>query len=186
MLNLLFLMSVDLLISKSPPAHGFVGSGWLHPLTGIDHMLAMIAVGVWSAQLGKRAVLYVPGAFVAAMLLGGALGFEHLALPGIELGIALSVVLLGSAIALGHRTSLLLATLGVGLFGMCHGYAHGYEIPSMESTWVYALGFLITTACLHLVGAVGGILILERPRGGQWLRCAGTLTATIGCYLLMR
>ncbi len=76
-------------------------------------------------------------------------------------------MLLGSAIALGHRTSLLLAALGVGLFGMCHGYAHGYEIPGMESTWVYALGFLITTACLHLIGAVGGILILERPQGAD-------------------
>src|SRR5216117_1372918 len=104
MKNLLFLMSVDLLTSKSPLAHGFGGSGWLHPLTGIDHMLAMIAVGAWSAQLGKRAVLYVPAAFVAAMLFGGMLGFERFALAGIELGIALSVVLLGSAIALGHRT----------------------------------------------------------------------------------
>jgi len=185
MKNLLVLMAVDLLTSKSPPTHGFVGSGWLHPLTGIDHMLAMLAVGAWSAQLGKRAVFSVPAAFVAAMLLGGMLGFEHLALPGIELGIALSVVLLGSAIALGHRTSLLLAALGVGLFGICHGYAHGYEIPSLESTWVYALGFLITTACLHLIGAIGGILVLERPRGGRWLRFAGALTATIGCYLLI-
>jgi urease accessory protein len=186
MKNLLFLMAVDLLTSKSPPAHGFVGSGWLHPLTGVDHMLAMIAVGAWSAQLGKHAVLYVPGAFVAAMLLGGVLGFEHFALPGIELGIALSVVLLGSAIALGHRTSLLLATLGVGLFGMCHGYAHGYEIPGLESKWLYASGFLITTASLHLIGAVGGMLILEHARGSRWLRFAGAMTATIGCYLLMR
>ncbi|SRR6266498_481247 len=156
---LLLLMVVDLFTSKSPPAHGFVGSGWLHPLTGMDHMLAMLAVGAWSAQLGKRAVFSVPAAFVAAMLLGG---------------------------TLGRRTPLLVAALGVGLFGMCHGYAHGYEIPGMESTWVYALGFLITTACLHLIGAVGGILILERPRGGRWLRFAGAMTATIGCYLLMR
>ncbi len=156
---LLLLMVVDLFTSKSPPAHGFVGSGWLHPLTGMDHMLAMLAVGAWSAQLGKRAVFSVPTAFVAAMLLGG---------------------------TLGRRTPLLVAALGVGLFGMCHGYAHGYEIPGMESTWVYALGFLITTACLHLIGAVGGILILERPRGGRWLRFAGAMTATIGCYLLMR
>jgi len=93
---------------------------------------------------------------------------------------------IGAGYALERRMPLLLAALGVGLFGMCHGYAHGYEIPSIESTWVYALGFLITTACLHLIGAVGGILILERPHGGQWLRCAGTLTTTIGCYLLMR
>ena len=186
MKSLLLLMAVDLLTSKSPLAHGFVGSGWLHPLTGIDHMLAMIAVGAWSAQLGKRAVFSVPAAFVAAMLFGGMLGFEHFVLPGSELGIALSVVMLGSAIALERRTPLFLAAIGVGLFGIYHGYAHGYEIPSMESTWVYALGFLITTACLHLIGAIGGILVLERPRGGRWLRFAGAMTATIGCYLLMR
>jgi urease accessory protein len=186
MQSLLFLMSVVLLASKSPPAHGFVGSGWLHPLTGIDHMLAMIAVGAWSAQLGKRAVLYVPAAFVGAMLFGGVLGFERFALAGIELGIAVSVVLLGSAIALERRTPVFLAALGVGLFGMCHGYAHGYEIPSMESTWMYASGFLITTASLHLIGAVGGILILEHARGSRWLRCAGAMIATIGLYLLMR
>ncbi len=167
MKSLVFVMLADLFSGTSPLTHGFVGSGWLHPLTGIDHMLAMIAVGAWSAQLGKRAVLYVPAAFVAAMLFGGMLGFERFALAGIEFGIALSVMLLGSAIALGHRTSLLLAALGVGLFGMCHGYAHGYEIPGMESTWVYALGFLITTACLHLIGAVGGILIWDRPQGAD-------------------
>ena len=179
-------MVVDLFTSKAPPAHGFVGSGWLHPLTGIDHMLAMIAVGAWSTQLGKRAVFSVPAAFVAAMLFGGVLDFERFVVPGIELGIALSVVMLGFAIALEHRMPVLLAALGVGLFGMCHGYAHGYEIPGMESTWVYACGFLITTASLHLIGAVGGILILEHTRGSRWLRFAGALTATIGCYLLIR
>jgi urease accessory protein len=186
MKSLLLLIAVDLLASKSPPAHGFVGSGWLHPLTGIDHMLAMIAVGAWSAQLGKRAVFYVPAAFVAAMLFGGVLGFERFALAGNELGIALSVVMLGSAIALERRIPLFLAAIGVGLFGISHGYAHGYEIPGMESTWAYALGFLITTACLHLIGAVGGILILEHARGSRWLRFAGAMTATIGLYLLMR
>src|SRR5262245_21617508 len=121
----------------------------------------MIAVGAWSAQLGKYAVFSVPAAFVAAMLLGGMLGFEQFVVPGIELGIAVSVVMLGSAIALERRTPLFLAIVGVGLFGLCHGYAHGYEIPGMESKWMYASGFMITTASLHLIGAVGGILILE-------------------------
>ncbi len=183
MKRLLSLVSVGLLISKPCYAHGFAGSGWLHPLTGIDHMLAMIAVGAWSAQLGHRAVFYVPAAFVAAMLLGGILGFEHFVLSGIELGIALSVLMLGSAIALERRIPLLLAAIGVGLFGICHGYAHGYEIPSMESKWVYASGLLITTASLHLLGAAGGMLILERPHGSRWLRFAGAMTAMIGFYL---
>src|SRR5215210_7377815 len=170
MMNLLFVMSLHFLASTSPPAHGFGGSGWLHPLTGSDHMLAMLAVGAWSAQLGKHALFDVPAAFVAAMVFGGTLGFEHVVLPGLELGIALSVVLLGSAIALERRTPLLLAAIGVGLFGMCHGYAHGYDIPSLESTWVYASGFIVTTASLHLIGAVGGMLILERAHGNRWLR----------------
>ncbi len=185
MKSLLLLMSIGLGTSKSPLAHGFVGSGWLHPLTGIDHMLAMIAVGAWSAQLGKHAVFYVPAAFVAAMLFGGMVGFEHFVLPGIEIGIALSVVMLGSAIALERRTPLFLAAIGVGLFGICHGYAHGYEIPSLESKWVYASGFLITTASLHLIGMAGGTLILEHPHGNRCLRFAGAMMATIGFYLLI-
>jgi len=146
----------------------------------------MRLVGAWSAQLGKYAIFSVPAAFVAAMLFGGTLGFEHFVVPGIELGIALSVVMLGSAIALERRMPLFLAAIGVGLFGICHGYAHGYEIPSLASKWVYASGFLITTACLHLIGAVGGMLILEHARGNRWLRFAGAMTATIGFYLLMR
>jgi urease accessory protein len=105
--------------------------------------------------------------------------------PGIELGIALSVVMLGCALALAHRMPLLLAAIGVGLFGMCHGYAHGYELPSMASKWVYASGFLITTASLHLIGAAGGMLIVERPLGSRTLRCAGAITASIGLYLLV-
>src|SRR5918998_194638 len=182
MMPLLFVMSLYSLPSASPPAHGFGGSGWLHPLTGMDHMLAMIAVGAWSAQLGKHALFSVPVAFVAAMVVGGIVGFEHVVLPGLEVGIALSVVLLGSAIALERRTPLFVAAIGVGLFCMCHGYAHGYEIPGLESKGVYAAGFLITTASLHVIGAVGGILILDRAHGNRWLRCAGAMTATIGSY----
>ena len=152
----------------------------------MKNLLFLMAVGAWSAQLGKRAVLYVPAAFVAAMLFGGVLGFERFIVPGIEVGIGLSVVMLGSAIALERRMPLFLATIGVGLFGMCHGYAHGYEIPGLENTWVYASGFLITTTSLHLIGAVGGILLLEHGCGSRWLRFAGAMIATIGFYLLMR
>ena len=89
-------------------------------------------------------------------------------------------------LAIERRTPLFLAAIGVGLFGICHGYAHGYEMPGLDSKWAYALGFLITTACLHLIGAVGGILILEHAHSSRWLRFAGAMTATIGLYLLMR
>jgi len=169
------------LIVVSPcSAHGFSGSGWLHPLTGIDHMFAMLAVGAWSAQLGGRALYFVPAAFVCAMAVGGTLGFERLVIPGTEAGIALSILLLGIAICWERRLALPLAAVAVALFGVSHGYAHGYEMPLTESKWSYAIGFLATTAGLHVAGAVGGLLLLDRPKGSYFLRCAGGVTALAG------
>jgi urease accessory protein len=161
-------------------AHGFTGSGWLHPLTGIDHMFAMLAVGAWSAQLGGRALYLVPAAFVCAMAVGGTLGFERLAVPGTEAGIALSILLLGIAICWERKLALPLAAIAVALFGVSHGYAHGYEMPLTQNRWSYAIGFLVTTAGLHVAGVAGGLLLLERPKGGYLLRCAGGATALAG------
>lgn len=172
-----------LLASDACHAHGFAGSGWLHPLTGVDHMLAMVAVGGWSAQLGGRALYVVPAAFVGAMSVGAALVFTRIPLPGIELAIALSVLLLGSAIALGGRFPLALAAAGTGLFGVCHGYAHGAEVPGTQGQWTYAAGFLITTAGLHVAGLTGGLLLLDHPDGRRWLRVSGAATAMTGIYL---
>jgi urease accessory protein len=160
--------------------HGFSGSGWLHPLTGVDHMVAMIAVGAWSAQLGGKALYLVPTAFVIAMAVGGTLGFERLVIPGTEVGIAVSVVLLGVAICWERKVALLLAITAVALFGISHGYAHGYEMPVTQNKWSYATGFVITTAGLHVSGAVGALLLLERPKGRQLLRYAGAATALAG------
>ena len=166
-------------------AHVLSGeSGWLHPLSGIDHMIAMIAVGAWSAQLGGRAIFSVPLAFVVAMFIGGIIGFTHSNLPFAEKGIAVSVLLLGLAIALERRLPIFLAVVGVGLFGICHGYAHGYEMPSVTNKYFYVMGFLITTACLHLVGAIGGLLILENKHGRIYLRLCGGIAIIIGIWLI--
>lgn len=168
-------------------AHVLPGeSGWMHPLSGIDHMVAMVAVGAWSAQLGGKAIFRVPAAFVIAMFIGGVIGFTRINLPFTEEGIAISVLLLGLAITLEHRLPIFLAVIGVALFGICHGYAHGYEMPSMTNKYFYVIGFLVTTACLHLVGAIGGLLILENKRGHLWLRLCGVFASGIGVWLITK
>ncbi len=168
-------------------AHVLPGeSGWMHPLSGIDHMVAMIAVGAWSTQLGGKAIFKVPVAFVVAMFIGGVIGFTHINLPFTEEGIAISVLLLGLAIALERRLPIFLAVIGVGLFGICHGYAHGYEMPDITNKYFYVAGFLITTACLHLVGAIGGLLILENKHGHAWLRLCGVFASFVGVWLIVK
>lgn len=169
-------------------AHAHAGSsqGWLHPLTGIDHLLAMIAVGAWSAQIGRRAIWLVPSAFVLCMLLGGLAGFNQLDIPGVEAGIAASVLLLGLAIGTASVVPTLIAAATVGMFGVCHGYAHGYEMPVMEDKLSYVCGFLLTTAALHLVGAVGAFYLLKRERGGPYLKRAGLACAACGGVLILK
>lgn len=166
--------------------HGLSGSGLLHPLTGLDHFLAMIAVGAWSAQLGGKALISVPGCFLLAMLLGGVTGLSQLSSPYLDGAIATSVILLGLAITIDKRISWIPAGLAVGLFGFSHGVAHGLEIAQSSTSIGYITGFLVTTAGLHMVGAVGGLLILEDVRGRIHLRVLGTITAIIGIYLLSR
>ena len=167
-------------------AHGFGGSGWLHPLTGPDHMLAMIAVGAWSAQLGGRAIYWVPAAFFCAMAVGGILGLEQITVPGIETGIALSVLLLGLAIALECKSGIVVAVIGAAIFGICHGWVHGYAMPPQESRLTYFAGFLLTTAGLHIAGATGSLLLIDEARGRTYLRLGGSLAAIAGLFLLCK
>lgn len=178
----LFLLLI-MLTSTAAQAHTGAEAGWLHPLSGADHLLAMIAIGAWSCQMGGRAIWIVPSAFVCSMLLGGILGFEQVDLPGVEIGIVLSVILLGLAIALEKTFPVVIAAFGVGIFGMFHGYAHGYEMPVMDNKLAYSAGFLSTTAALHVVGAVGALLILKLPRGRVILCTLGTICALCGVYL---
>lgn len=141
------LLSIAVFLAARPAwAHGFDGSGLLHPLTGLDHLVAMLAVGAWSAQLGGRAIAVVPAVFVGFMSMGGILGIAGLSLPGVEVAIAVSVVVLGGAIALERRASPVVAGTAVALFGTCHGFAHGTEVGAVSGHASYVAGFLVTTA----------------------------------------
>jgi urease accessory protein len=167
-------------------AHGFGGSGLIHPLTGIDHLLAMLAVGAWSAQLGGRYIFGVPAAFVCFMSLGGLLGIAGFSLPWVAGAIAISVVVLGSAIAAEHRVSPLVSGTAVAVFGTYHGFSHGSEVGSASGHSSYVAGFLVTTAGLHVIGAVAALLALESSTGAAWLRRSGGVTALVGVWLLFR
>ena len=135
-------------------AHGFV-----HPLSGIDHILAMVAAGLFAAHLGGRALWLVPFAFIAMMAVGGALGVAQIEMPYVETGIGLSVVVLGIAIAAGANPPVAVAMALVGLFAIFHGHAHGAEMPETASGFAYGLGFVIGTALLHAIGLGLGIAI---------------------------
>jgi urease accessory protein len=160
--------------------------GLAHPITGIDHVLAMVAVGVLAAQLGGRALWMVPLSFVCVMAVGGALGMAGIQAPFPELGIALSVVVLGLAIALPLKLPALAAMALVGFFAVFHGYAHGAEMPAAASALPYAAGFIGATALLHAAGVGLGLLFgLEGRRlGHRVVRAAGGAMALFGVAVL--
>lgn len=162
-------------------AHG-VANGLTHPLTGLDHILAMVAVGVWAAQRGGRSLWAVPLTFVTVMALGGLLGMTGGVLPFAEAGIALSVLILGVLIAGGARLSLSASAVIVGTFALFHGFAHGAEMPATASGLEYGIGALLATAGLHLCGISLG-LMAARTRSWQLVRCAGGVIAAGGVYL---
>jgi urease accessory protein len=163
-------------------AHGFV-TGFLHPLTGLDHVLAMVAVGIWGAQLKRPAIWVLPVAFPLVMSFGGLLGIRGVPLPGVEIGVAASAVVLGIVIALELRPPLWVAALIVSAFATFHGHAHGTELPKAASPLTYALGFVLATGLLHVSGILIGLVDLL-PVGGKLLRTAGGLIATTGLVLL--
>ena len=162
-------------------AHGFV-----HPIGGIDHLLAMVAVGLYAALLGGRALGLVPATFVGAMAAGGALGMAGLALPYGEVGIALSVIALGLAVALRISLPVLLATGLAGLFAIFHGHAHGAEMPD-TSGLTYAAGFMLATALLHGVGIALGLAAGRLSERGGWraAQAAGGAMTFAGCAILL-
>jgi urease accessory protein len=167
-------------------AAGFT-HGFMHPLGGLDHVLAMVAVGLYAALLGGRALWLVPATFVAVMALGGAAGVAGYALPYTEIGIALSVVVLGVAVALRVSLPTLAAVALVGVFAVFHGHAHGAEMPQDLSGYEYAAGFLAATALLHGAGiAVGlGIGKLSELGGRRVAQAAGGAVALAGVVLLV-
>ena len=164
-------------------AGGF-GQGFEHPLTGADHFLAMFAVGIWGAQMGGRAVWALPVTFPLIMTVGGIAGMLGLPLPHVELGIALSILALGSAIAFGWRPIEAVALILIGVFAICHGYAHGVELPSAADPADYAVGFVLATGLIHLLG-VGVGLALNKPLEGRLSRALGAVIALGGIYFLV-
>jgi urease accessory protein len=149
-------------VALAHPGHGDASGlmhGFSHPISGIDHVLAMVAVGIFAARLGGRALWLVPLGFVAVMALAGALGMAGIPLPFSEAGIALSVVVLGLAIAFRLSLPVLAAVALVGFFALFHGHVHGAEMPAATSGVAYAAGFLGATAMLHAMGVGAGLLI---------------------------
>jgi urease accessory protein len=136
---------------------GFL-SGVQHPVSGLDHVLAMIAVGLWGAQLGAPAVWMLPVAFPMMMAFGGMFGLMGLPLPGVEVGIALSAVVLGIMVLTEARPALVVALAIVAFFAIFHGHAHGTELPQGQSGLLYSMGFVIATGCLHGVGITIGLV----------------------------
>lgn len=161
------------------------GSGFLHPLTGVDHFLAMLAVGMWGALLGGNLMWMLPVAFPLMMALGAAIGIGGVHVPGIEPAIIVSVIALGMVIALKYRASLPVALGLVGLFALCHGYAHGVELPRNEDAALYCAGFILATGMIHLAGIAIGLLA-SVPRGLAVLRSAGAAIAVSGVALAAR
>jgi urease accessory protein len=168
----------------SMPYGSFLG-GLTHPVLGLDHLLAMVSVGILSAQIGGRAIWTVPATFVCVMAIGGLLGYANVGLVAIEIGIAFSVLILGLAIAAERKIPVQLAMVGVGVFAIFHGYAHGNEMPSVAEPIIYALGFMTGTAALHIVGVLIGDISQHYRSGRILLRIAGGAIAGIGTVFLV-
>ncbi len=186
----LFCALLLVLVTTSTQAHtdqvttgGFL-AGYLHPLTGLDHMLAMVAVGIWGAALGRPLIWALPVAFPLLMVVGGVLGILGVPLPYVEPGIALSVVVLGLAILSAWQAPVGIAVAIVAAFGLLHGFAHGTELPGSAAPAAYSAGFVVSTGLLHLAGIAIGTL-RSLPHGSSMLRASGGLIATTGVWILL-
>jgi urease accessory protein len=188
-----WLMVAGLLVASATPvsahvqegqASGFL-TGFMHPLAGLDHVLAMIAVGLWGAQLGTPAVWLLPVTFPMVMAFGGFVGLIGIPLPGAEIGIALSALLLGLMVASESQPSLEIAAALVAFFAIFHGHAHGTELPAGQSGLAYSIGFVVATGCLHAAGIAIGV-VHRWPGGRMALRATGVVVAFAGLGFLWR
>ena len=163
--------------------HGFA-SGFAHPFGGLDHVLAMVTVGILAWQLGGRALVLVPATFVLVMAVGAALGTAGIPLPSVEIGIAISVIVLGGMVAFTHKAPLAIVIGLVGLFAIFHGHAHGTEMMLDGGAGAYAAGFLLATALLHVAGIALGCVIGRLADGRAAYRLGGALVALAGVAIL--
>jgi urease accessory protein len=178
-----------LVLPQAAFAHEQVGvggglvSGLLHPLTGMDHLIAMVAVGIWGAQLGAPAIWVLPITFPLVMAIGGVLGILHVPLPLPEVMIALSALILGAAVAVRMRLPFTAAAAVVAVFAIFHGYAHGAELPKSANPLAYGVGFVVSTGLLHLCGITIGTLT-RWPAGERLIQGLGVVIALLGGYFL--
>lgn len=159
-------------------------SGFTHPILGWDHVVAMVAVGLWGAFLGKPAIWILPVVFPLVMAFGGALGVAGIPVPAVEAGIAVSGIVLGLLVAFAVRAPLWIAAVIVGVFAIFHGHAHGTELPDAANPFAYALGFVVGTGVLHLAGILLGFAT-SMPKGAYIVRAAGVVIAAVGGAFLV-
>jgi urease accessory protein len=178
-----FGLSVNAYGHEGEGSAGGVISGMSHPVSGLDHVVAMVAVGVWGAQLGKPAIWLLPVAFPMVMAIGGFLGLIGMPLPFVEIGIALSAIVLGSMVLAEAKPPIGVALAIVAVFAVFHGHAHGTELPENESGLLYSIGFVVCTGLLHAVGITIGIAHIWK-RGRPFLRALGGAVALLGLYFL--
>ena len=179
----LLLLSTQALAHAETGVAGGLVSGLLHPVLGLDHLVAMVAVGLWGAQLGSPAIWILPITFPVVMALGAMLGVAGVPLPGVEIGVAGSALGLGLLVALAFRAPLAAAAFIVGAFAIWHGYAHGTELPDAANALAYGIGFVTSTGLLHLAGILIGAMI-RWPSGALLVRACGGVIAAIGAYFL--
>lgn len=190
-----FLATIAVLLSAVAPAlahenevilYGPFLGGFTHPVLGLDHFLAMLSVGIVSVIIGGRAIWGVPSTFVAFMALGGALGWIGVGLPGyvMEAAIAISVILLGTLVALDRSLPVLYVAAPVAFFGVMHGYAHGSEIPTIADPALYAAGFMLGTVAIHVAGVLAGDISRRYANGRLVLRAAGATFVVVGSLFL--
>lgn len=177
-----FAASIAWAHAETMAADGF-RNGFVHPFSGPDHLLAMLAVGLWGAQLGSPAVWLLPVTFPMIMALGGTIGLMGIQIPLVELGVASSAIALGACVLAEARPPLWMAAVLVGFFGIFHGNAHGTELPPGASGLMYSIGFVIATGSIHMAGVAIGLV--HRWKSGQVaLRVAGAAVGLAGCVFL--
>ncbi len=179
----LFLVASPVAAHTGESVVGGFASGFTHPILGWDHVVAMVAVGLWGAFLGAPAIWILPVTFPLVMAFGGALGVVGFPVPAVEAGIASSSIVLGALIALAVRAPLWVATIIVGVFAIFHGHAHGTELPEAANPITYAVGFVCATGLLHLSG-IGLGFLTRSPAGTIAVRAGGAAIAAMGAAFL--
>ena len=185
------LITTLLVVAQTASAHEASGvadgftSGFMHPILGWDHVAAMVAVGLWGAVLGQPAIWILPVTFPLVMAVGGALGVAGITLPGVEIGIALSALVLGAMVLLAAKPPLWLAAVVVAAFAIFHGHAHGTELPHAVSPLAYSLGFVLSTGLLHMCGIAFGLLT-RWTTGTLLVRAGGGVIALAGALFFVR